>query len=73
MSRAADVRQRDQQSIRALVARHEGAVKPTAGTALGRLAKGFTLALAMIVSVAAAPGPATADEMPTAFFRDLGN
>jgi hypothetical protein len=49
------------------------AVRPGVSTALERLAKGFTLALAVIASLSAAPHPATADEAPIAFIRDFGN
>src|ERR1700739_3819273 len=69
----ADVRRGDQQSIPACVTRHESAGKPRAGTVFAGVPKGFTLALAMIASVAAAPGLAAADEAPIAFIRDLGN
>jgi phospholipid transport system substrate-binding protein len=66
-------RRRDRQSIPARMIRHEGAVKPAAGTAFARLVKGFTLILALIAGLSAAPRPAAAEDAPTAFIRDLGN
>jgi phospholipid transport system substrate-binding protein len=60
-------------SIRARMIGHESAVKPAAGTVFARLAKGFTLILAVIAGLSAAPRPAAADDAPTAFIRELGN
>ena len=65
-------RRQDQESSSSHVTQHKSAVKP-GGTAPARLAKGFTLALAVIAGVSAAPGVAAAAEAPTAFIRDLGN
>jgi phospholipid transport system substrate-binding protein len=69
---SAGVRRHDQESSSSHVTQHKSAVKP-GGTAPARLAKGFTLALAVIAGVWAAPGVAAADEVPVAFIRDLGN
>jgi phospholipid transport system substrate-binding protein len=71
-----DARRSEQQSIPARVSRHETAMKPTR-TSLAMLAKGFTLALAVIAGLSAGPRPAAADEAPAeapiGFIRDLGN
>ena len=47
--------------------------KPAASTGLATLAKGFILALAMIVGLSAAPIHAAADGAPIAFIRALGD
>jgi phospholipid transport system substrate-binding protein len=68
----AGVRRRDQESSSPHATRHKSAARP-AGTALAMLAKGFTLALAVTASLAAAPRPAAADAAPVAFIRGLGS
>ena len=65
-------RRHDQESSSSRVTQHKSVVKP-AGRVPARLAKGFTLAIAVIAAVSAAPGVAAADEAPVAFIRDLGN
>ena len=69
---SAGVRRHDQESSSSHVTKHKSAVKP-AGRAPARLATGFTLAIAVIAGVSAAPGVAAADQAPVAFIRDLGN
>jgi phospholipid transport system substrate-binding protein len=49
------------------------AVKSTGGAGLAGLAKGFTLALAVIAGLSSVPRPAMADEAPVAFIQDLGS
>ena len=50
----------------------ESAVKPAVSTALAQCVKGFTLALAVIAGVAAAPRPVAAGQTPAEFIGVLG-
>jgi phospholipid transport system substrate-binding protein len=63
----------DQRRSRWRVTRRESSAKPAAGAAFGLLAKGLTLALAVIAGLSAAPRSAAADDAPIAFIRALGN
>jgi phospholipid transport system substrate-binding protein len=68
----AGVQRRDQESSSRHVTQHKSALQP-GNAALVMLARSFTIAIAVIVGLAAAPRPAAADEAPVAFIRDLGN
>ena len=59
-----DVPPRDQYRRFSRIARRERVGKPAANTTFARLANRFTLALAMIVGISAAPGSGSANENP---------
>ena len=69
---AAGVRRSDQEGSSSHLTQHKSALQP-ASVALAMLARSFTLAIAVIAGLSAAPRPATAGEAPVAFIRDLGN
>jgi hypothetical protein len=62
----------DQPSRSSRLTRREGVMKPAPSLAFARLAKGLTLALAMIAGTAAATGFAAANENPIVFIPPLG-
>ena len=62
----------DQPSRSSRLTRREGVMKPAPSLAFARLAKGVTLALAVIAGTAAATGFAAANENPIVFIPPLG-
>jgi hypothetical protein len=61
---AIEVPQRDQRRGFSRITQRDGVGKPAANTAFARLAKGLTLAFAMIAGISAAPGSGSANENP---------
>jgi hypothetical protein len=69
---SAGVRMCDQPSRSSRVTRRESVMKPAPSLAVARLAKGLTLAFAVIAGISAAPRSAAADNNPIRFIPPLG-